>query len=94
MSRYHSLPLFRNFFLARFLDWELYSQKMTLNISAISLLSEITFATSKEISGSLLAFPFSIREIFDCKLVSSEKRGFTFSKKVLLPGTSSILRLL
>ena len=94
LARYQSWYLFRKFLLAKFLDWELCSQKSLLNVSAISLSSEITFSPSNKISGSLKAFPFFTSKNFICKFTFVKKKRFYFSPKVLLAVTSSILRLM
>ena len=59
--------------------------KNLLNVSAISLLPEITFSTSEEMSGSLKAFPSSTSLIFVHEFTFSEKEVLLFSKRFICP---------
>ena len=57
--------------------------KNLLNVSAISLLPEITFSTSEEMSGSLKAFRSSTSLIFE--FTFSKKEVLLFSKRFICP---------
>ena len=52
LARYHSRHLFRNFLFEIFRLGTMFT-KNSLNVSAISMSSEITFSVSGEISGPL-----------------------------------------
>ena len=58
--------------------------KHSLNVSAISMSSEITFSTSEEISGSFKSFAFSTSKVFVCRFTFFEKEVLLFSKSFIV----------